>query len=78
VRQGQLTWPLEGRQVLQRAGLRGQEADLRRLAEPRRPGCRRKLKRGRTYTWYVWPGIGAKAKAHYGKLIGRNAFTFTG
>ena len=37
-----------------------------------------KLKRGKTYTWYVWPGIGAKAKAHYGKLIGRNAFTFTG
>jgi fibronectin type 3 domain-containing protein len=39
---------------------------------------RAKLKRGTTYTWYVWPGIGAKAKAHYGKLIGKNAFTFTG
>jgi hypothetical protein len=39
---------------------------------------RAKLKRGTTYTWYVWPGIGAKAKARYGKLIGKNAFTFTG
>ena len=39
---------------------------------------RAKLKRGTTYTWYVWPGLGAKAKAHYGKLIGKNAFTFTG
>jgi hypothetical protein len=39
---------------------------------------RAKLKRGTKYTWYVWPGLGAKAKAHYGKLIGRNAFTFTG
>jgi chitodextrinase len=37
-----------------------------------------KLKRGTTYTWYVWPGLGTKAKAHYGKLIGKNAFTFTG
>ena len=37
-----------------------------------------KLKRGTKYTWYVWPGLGAKAKAHYGKLIGRNVFTFTG
>ena len=37
-----------------------------------------KLKRGTTYTWYVWPGLGAKTKAHYGKLIGRNVFTFSG
>ena len=37
-----------------------------------------KLKRGTTYTWYVWPGLGAKAKAHYGKLIGKSTFTFTG
>ena len=37
-----------------------------------------KLKRGKTYTWYVWPGLGAKAKAHYGKLIGKSTFTFTG
>jgi fibronectin type 3 domain-containing protein len=39
---------------------------------------RAKLKRGTKYTWYVWPGLGAKAKAHYGKLIGKNVFTFTG
>jgi hypothetical protein len=39
---------------------------------------RAKLKRGTKYTWYVWPGLGTKAKAHYGKLIGRNAFTFAG
>jgi hypothetical protein len=37
-----------------------------------------KLKRGTTYTWYVWPGLGAKSKAHYGKLIGKNSFTFAG
>ena len=37
-----------------------------------------KLKRGTTYTWYVWPGLGAKSKAHYGKLIGKNTFTFAG
>ena len=37
-----------------------------------------KLKRGKTYTWYVWPGLGAKAKARYGKLIGKNVFTYTG
>jgi fibronectin type 3 domain-containing protein len=39
---------------------------------------RAKLKRGMTYTWYVWPGLGTKAKARYGKLIGKNVFTFTG
>jgi hypothetical protein len=37
-----------------------------------------KLKRGTKYTWYVWPGLGAKAKAHYGKLIGKNVFTYAG
>ena len=39
---------------------------------------RAKLVKGKQYTWYVWPGVGAKAKAHYGKLIGKNVFTFTG
>ena len=38
----------------------------------------RQARRASTYTWYVWPGLGAKAKAHYGKLIGKNVFTFTG
>ena len=37
-----------------------------------------KLKRGTKYTWYVWPGLGAKSKAHYGKLIGKNVFTYAG
>ena len=39
---------------------------------------RAKLKRGTKYTWYVWPGLGAKAKARYGKLIGKSTFTFAG
>jgi hypothetical protein len=39
---------------------------------------RARLKRGTRYTWYVWPGLGAKSMAHYGKLIGKNVFTFTG
>ncbi len=37
-----------------------------------------KLHKGVKYTWYVWPGLGAKAKAHYGKLIGKNVFTYAG
>jgi hypothetical protein len=37
-----------------------------------------KLKRGTKYTWYVWPGLGAKSKAHYGKLVGKNVFTYAG
>ena len=28
-----------------------------------------------TYTWYVWPGLGARADAHYGKMLGSRAFT---
>ena len=36
------------------------------------------MKKGKTYTWYVWPGIGAKAAAKYGKLIGKVTFTYTG
>ena len=26
------------------------------------------------YTWYVWPGFGARADVNYGKLIGRSTF----
>jgi hypothetical protein len=37
-----------------------------------------KLKRGTKYTWYVWPGLGAKAQARYGKLIGKNVFIYKG
>ena len=36
------------------------------------------LVKGTSYTWYVWPGIGAKAAAKYGTLIGKQTFTYTG
>jgi hypothetical protein len=32
------------------------------------------LQRG-TYSWYVWPGLGKRARAHYGKLLGGSTFT---
>ncbi len=38
----------------------------------------KELKKGKTYTWYVWPGIGAKAAAKYGKLIGKVTFKYVG
>lgn len=28
-----------------------------------------------TYQWFVWPGFGALASAHYGNLIGQRTFT---
>jgi fibronectin type 3 domain-containing protein len=36
------------------------------------------LKKGQTYTWYVWPGLGAQKAAHYGALIGKATFTYRG
>jgi hypothetical protein len=30
--------------------------------------------RAGTYTWYVWPGLGARADARYGSLLGRSTF----
>jgi fibronectin type 3 domain-containing protein len=36
------------------------------------------MQKGKVYTWYVWPGIGAKSAAKYGKLIGKVTFTYTG
>jgi fibronectin type 3 domain-containing protein len=36
------------------------------------------MKKGKTYTWYVWPGIGRKSVAKYGKLIGKVTFVYTG
>ena len=36
-------------------------------------GRRYRLTRG-VYTWYVWPGIGAKALARYGPMLGRSSF----
>jgi hypothetical protein len=37
-----------------------------------------KLRKGKTYTWYVWPGFGALKDAHYGGQVGHAAFTYTG
>jgi hypothetical protein len=37
-------------------------------------GKHHRLKRGK-YTWYVWPGLGARSKARYGKLLGGSTFT---
>jgi fibronectin type 3 domain-containing protein len=36
------------------------------------------LKKGQTYTWYVWPGLGAQKAARYGSLIGKATFTYRG
>jgi hypothetical protein len=36
-------------------------------------GRRYRLTRG-VYTWYVWPGVGAKAQAHYGPMLGKSTF----
>jgi hypothetical protein len=39
---------------------------------------RSKLKKGKTYAWYVWPGVGKKSAARYGTLIGKSTFTYLG
>lgn len=31
-----------------------------------------------TYTWFVWPGLGPRARHRYGVLIGRSTFVVTG
>ena len=36
-------------------------------------GKTRRLKRG-TYTWYVWPGVGARRLGKYGRLLGKSTF----
>jgi hypothetical protein len=36
-----------------------------------------RLRPGR-YTWLVWPGLGARAKHHYGPLIGKSTFVVSG
>jgi hypothetical protein len=36
------------------------------------------LGKGKTYTWYVWPGFGAPAAATYGAPVGHASFTYTG
>ena len=37
-----------------------------------------KLKKGSAYTWYVWPGFGARSAVKYGKLIGQSRFRYRG
>ena len=39
-------------------------------------GKSRKLTPG-TYTWYVWPGLGTLAEAHYEALLGSHTFVLT-
>jgi hypothetical protein len=34
------------------------------------------LRHGASYVWYVWPGIGAKRQATYGRLIGTGRFQY--
>jgi len=36
-----------------------------------------KLRHG-VYRWYVWPGIGARARAKYGRLLGSSTFRYAG
>ena len=36
-------------------------------------GAAQSLRAG-TYTWHVWPGLGARAQARYGKLLGSSSF----
>jgi HYR domain len=38
-------------------------------------GHRYRLRPG-AYRWYVWPGIGPRRYAKYGKLLGQNTFTY--
>jgi hypothetical protein len=46
---------------------------LRLPSRWRSEGKTRRLKRG-TYTWYVWPGRGARQLGKYGPLLGKSTF----
>jgi hypothetical protein len=39
-------------------------------------GRRERLRAGRRYRWFVWPGRGARAANDYGPLVGTRTFTF--
>jgi hypothetical protein len=39
-------------------------------------GRHERLKAGRKYTWFVWPGRGVRAANDYGPLVGTRTFTF--
>jgi len=55
-------WPARARFTL------GSAWEYEGRAEELRPGV---------YAWYVWPGLGARARAHYGKPLGRSVFVVT-
>ena len=40
-------------------------------------GRRYRLQAG-AYRWYVWPGLGARRAAKYGRLLGQSTFVFAG
>jgi len=35
-----------------------------------------RLRKGRDYTWYVWPGIGTRSAVKYGPEIGHRTFRY--
>jgi hypothetical protein len=50
---------------------------LRLAAAWRYAGHKRRLKPGRRYRWFVWPGEGARERNEYGRLIGGRTFVIT-
>ena len=40
-------------------------------------GHRYRLRPG-VYRWYVWPGLGARARGHYGRMLGGSTFVYAG
>lgn len=50
---------------------------LRLPAAWRYAGHKRRLKPGRRYRWFVWPGDGARERNEYGRLIGARTFVIT-
>ena len=50
---------------------------LRLPAAWRYAGHKRRLKPGRRYRWFVWPGEGARERSEYGRLIGARTFVIT-
>jgi hypothetical protein len=50
---------------------------LRVPATWRFAGHKQRLKAGRRYRWFVWPGEGARDRNEYGRLIGARTFVIT-
>ena len=79
-----LRWvPGRAGRVLQRPAVPERDEGALGLAQRRPPPARRRVGRTRShtftlkpgvYTWYVWPGIGARADVRYGELLGRSSF----